>query len=422
MALYDDILENKNKKVNSANVKENKVFGNTAPVNNYEHTIYPYEDYANEVNNTLNTRWDNNMKPSQYVDQDIQGAGMILETEDEPITHQCEINTSGDNYGHISDPTGIPIVTTKDITCRTSFFSIDLGVKVYQGDDWYFPIVQHALNGGCIQCNNNVGCEKCNACYNTIYTSSECQQCNNSCTNGCAEGCTTAQVAGCLECRGGCNNTCQNHQNGLDDGCKAYVSIECYQSVSCQGSIGALGGCGKGVVTCANNNANIPGTTRPCSSQNVDYEACKNVTSWVVCKGNCNAGEYSGPNDCDNAIEILNDPICNDCNSCTVCDGCVTSCDTTCTSCDSCDGCVGCNGGCANCVGCTSVCVNCDSVCASGCQGTCVSCVSTCVDSQHCTSNCFSGGVSSCSYCRDNTGCSGCVKGCHHTCVGKRAE
>ena len=93
------------------------------PVNNYDHTIYPYDDYANEVNNAVNTRWDNNMKPSQYVDQDIQGAGMILETEDEPITHQCEINTSGDNFGHISDPTGIPILT-KDITCRTSFFTL----------------------------------------------------------------------------------------------------------------------------------------------------------------------------------------------------------------------------------------------------------------------------------------------------------
>ena len=96
MALYDNILENKNKKVNSANVKENKVFGNTAPVTNIDHTIYPYETYVNEVNNVVNTRWDTYQKPSQYVDTDIQGAGMILETEDEPITHQCEINTSGE--------------------------------------------------------------------------------------------------------------------------------------------------------------------------------------------------------------------------------------------------------------------------------------------------------------------------------------
>ena len=180
------ILENKNKKVNSANAKDNKLFGNTAPVPNFSHTLYPYEDAANEVNNVVNTRWDTYQKTSQYVDTDIQGAGVIMETEDEPITHQCEINTSGDNFGHISDPTGIPIVTTKDITCRTSFFTIDMGVQVYQENDWYFPIVVYALNGGCIQCNNNVGCEKCNGCYNTTYTGSECPRCNGACTSGCS--------------------------------------------------------------------------------------------------------------------------------------------------------------------------------------------------------------------------------------------
>ena len=84
MALYNDILENKNKKVNSANAKDNKLFGNTAPVPNFSHTLYPYEDAANEVNNVVNTRWDTYQKTSQYVDTDIQGAGVIMETEDEP--------------------------------------------------------------------------------------------------------------------------------------------------------------------------------------------------------------------------------------------------------------------------------------------------------------------------------------------------
>lgn len=555
MALYDNILENKNKKVNSANVKENKLFGNTAPVNNLDHTIYPYSGSdANEVNNTLNTRWDANMKPSQYVDQDIQGAGIIMETEDEPITHQCAINTSGDNFGHISDPTGIPIITTKDITCRTSFFTIDLGIQVYQENDWYFPIVQYALNGGCIQCNNNVGCEKCNGCYNRAYSGSECPRCNSACTsgcttgctaantsgmcancdagcvgcdncnagcttactascvsgcttactdcdleytsenpetgetctgcdsctscdscdscvggnvdheiywctqcdshcvgcdgscntctactscdgnvaeeqckndtscqsactNGCAEGCTTAQVSTCLECRGGCNNTCQNNQNGVGDGCKLMVSQDCINNVTCNGqTVSWYGGCSEGNVSCDNNNAgeyDCPNTvTRPCSS-GVDYEVCKTLTAdWIQCVGNCNTGNYNQITCIINtsADDATDDPTCNDCNgSCTTCDGCVTSCNESCNGCDTCNGCVGCDGGCASCDGCTTACQGCTTTCVSGCASGCQSCVgSSCVS---CDGGCYQTCVG-CTSCAAETTCSGCTTAC----------
>lgn len=390
MALYDNILENKSKKVNSANVKENKVFGNTTPVNNLDHTIYPYSGSdANEVNNTLNTRWDTNMKPTQYVYQDIQGAGIIMETEDEPITYQCAINTSGDNFGHISDPTGIPIITTKDITCRTSFFTIDLGIQVYQGNDWYFPIVQYALSGGCIQCNNDVGCEKCNGCYNRAYSGPSCLRCDSGCTSGCTTGCTTANTAGCIDCYDGCVDC---------DSCNAGCTTAC-------------------TATC------VTGCTAACTDCDAEYTHCDGETTEETCEG------------------------CDSCTSCDGCDGCVgTDVDQEIFWCLECDShCRGCNGDCNDCTTCTSCngnvteekCKNdtsCQSSCTNGCaEGCTTATVSTCIECRGgCNNTCQNklNGLSDCVLlvamdCYDNVTCLGnttfCTEG-EVTCDNNNAQ
>lgn len=252
----------------------------------------------------------------------------------------------------------------------------------------------------CTSCNGNVTAEQCR--NNT--------SCTSACTAGCTAGCTANNTSS--NTCGGCNGTCQNNLNGLD-GCILAVDQECYQNVDCHGTVTWAGGCKKGVVTCDNNNANTYdcGTstvTRPCSSQNVDYEACKLVTlgGWVICSGNCNTGEYSfnctdgehsSMGECDGSVEIITDPTCDKCvKACTACDGsCNASCDGACTGCDACDGCVGCHDGCAACDGCTSGCFG---ACTSGCAG-------------GCTSGC-DGGCTACTGCASQTGCSGCTGSC----------
>lgn len=283
-------------------------------------------------------------------------------------------------------------------------------------------------------CNS---CTNCTAC-NSDIAQQECRN-NTSCTSACTAGCTTGCTANCTaSCTsnvcGGCAGACQNNLNGLGDGCLIRVAGQCNDNVTCNGgTVSALGGCYEGEVSCDNNNAETVGctgrVTRPCSSQNVDYEHCNILTAqWIACTGNCNTSSFDNQI-CLVDVSDVNDPTCDNCvKACTACDGgCNASCDGACTGCDACDGCVGCDAGCAACDGCTTGCFgSCTTGCAGGCtagcalgctactgcasQTGCSGCTGGCTTS--CASGCTTGCTSGC------TGCDGCTTGCTSGCTG----
>lgn len=516
MALYDDIIEKKNTRPLSAHIVDNKIKSNTS-----------YQK-SNDIEGIIETAAQYWEEGGKYENKEPV-VGVALESSENGVTQTCAINTAGDDFPHLLyDDTGYSFLTEKDAICKTSAFTVDRGIKIFQKDDWYFPIIGYTdYASRCLNCNNNAGCDICNACYNGVVDCFGCTTgCTSNCTSGCTSGCTTGCTAtcvgvvtpGCYEgctlactaacvsgcttactdcdseythcdtetgeeeepcegcdsctscdscdgcvdsnvseedhpdpqpspcdcnsctnctscngnvvqehckndtvcssctagctdgctngCNGGCTTcnacttACQNNLNGVGDGCIALVDQrECNQNVDCHGTVTWTGGCKKGVVTCANNNAAIyecdSEVFQPCSSQNVDYEACKLLTSWVACTGNCNTNSFTTET-CLAGLTISTDPTCDTCvESCTSCDGsCASSCNSGCTG-----PCTACNAGCT-----ASCAAGCTSGCTSGCTGSCTSgCTASCTNCAGCTN---------CTGCASQTGCSGCTGGC----------
>ena len=332
MALYDDILPDSAKRKYSSNVYDNKVAGNR--------TNSRYSDSGTSTMggtvNELAANLENNDGPMK---------GFTLETDDDAPTNTCKINTAGDDWGHLMDDDGKAIVTTKDAFCRTSYFAMDRGVQVYQGYDWYFPVVKSGYYG-CIQCNADVGCANCFSCYNVEYTGESCPSgCYGACTSGCTAGCTSGCTAGCTA----------SETAGCTEGCTTACTASCVS-----GCTTACTDCDGSEYTWEN-----PDTGETC-------EGCDSCTSCDSCDG-CVGDEVSedtpeNPFHCENCADdcFSCNADCNSCTACTSCNGDVgqqecrnnTSCTSACTN--------GCTTGCtANCT------ANCTSNVCGGCDGSC---------------------------------------------------
>lgn len=331
MALYDEILPDSAKRKYSSNVYDNKVAGNRT---NSRYSDSGTEKMGGTVN-SLAADLENNDGPMK---------GFTLETDDKVPTNTCKINTAGDDWGHLMDDDGKAIVTTKDAFCRTSYFAMDRGVQVFQGYDWYFPVVKSGYYG-CLQCNTDVGCANCFACYNEEYSGESCPSgCYGACTSGCTAGCTTGCTANCTA----------SETAGCTAGCTTACTAAC------------VSGCTTACTDCDSEyTSENPDTGETCTG-------CDSCTSCDACDG-CVGDEVSedtpdNPFHCENCADNCFgcNADCNGCTSCTSCNGNVTQQEcrnnTSCTS--------ACTAGCTT--GCTANCTaSCTGSYCGGCAGDC---------------------------------------------------
>ena len=267
--------------------------------------------------------------------------------------------------------------------------------------------------GACVLCNGDVGREQCRG-------DTGCNNCTGGCTN-CVGGCNTCVGSNCYS---GCNNTCQNWQNGLknrgirqdrwDNNGQCFQTVTCTQVVTTDrfGDVTC-----DGTVTCSNNNARTTDSpTRKCKENTASW--CVLFTAGVeYCDGNCNTSYYAGTGMSSFTEKGKDrDPTTNICTT-----SCNSSCHNNCVSCDG-----GCTGECVNC---NDGCTLCNGSCTSGQHGGCSPCVgctagtgcnlehcASCTLCEGCTANCASGCTSQCASGCTSQCASGCTSGTSHYC------